>query len=312
MITRYSIQKKDVIEDLADVKSIRYDYFISAYEDCERVQKVFNNIDAEKKIWVLFPQYDFKKEIEVADELFSSDKLLENEFIQELFEKYGIEKSKNIAIDITGFIRPHLIFLVRYLAFMEFTSVTIFYTEPQQYVKADETDFSGFIDEVKVIEGCGSSDNSENTDNDILIIGAGYDDKLVAKIAQNKRNCKIKYEIFGFPSLQPDMYQESILKTSKVRETIGENTHVAYAPANDPFMTAEILKQIIDKEVNATNIYLSPLASKPQVLGFAYYFAVEGYKKPISILYPVSKKYLLNTTVGTNRTWRYELEFYKD
>ena len=56
--------------------------------------------------------------------------------------------------------------------------------------------------------------------NDILIIGSGYDDELISKIADNKNHCK-KLQIFGFPSLRPEMYQENILNSHKASEAIG-------------------------------------------------------------------------------------------
>jgi hypothetical protein len=132
---------------------------------------------------------------------------------------------------------------------------------------------------------------------------------LISKVAQDKRHCKKKYQIFGFPSLQPDMYQESILKVNKVKESVGENVINEFAPAYDPFMTAAEIQKIIDNNTDASNIYISPLSSKPQVLGFVYYFCKEGHDKSVNIIFPYSKKYLLNTTKGSNRTWHYVLEF---
>jgi hypothetical protein len=56
----------------------------------------------------------------------------------------------------------------------------------------------------------------------LLIICAGYDDDLIAEIAQNKGHCQKKYYILGFPSLQPDFYQESILKMENAKQSTDE------------------------------------------------------------------------------------------
>jgi hypothetical protein len=79
--------------------------------------------------------------------------------------------------------------------------IDFIYSEPQHYKNAEDTTFSGFVDEVKIIKGCNSTVNLSNVDNDLLIIAAGYDNKLIAKIVKEKAKIKKKYYIIGFPSL---------------------------------------------------------------------------------------------------------------
>jgi len=308
MISDYNLYTKEIIESVDSLNKIDFDLFISAFEPCERVILTFKEVKAKQKIWLAFPQYEILTKDLPREFLFQSNELTEDAYFHDFFAKYPITEKTKICIDITGFIRPHLIYLIRFLEFIKISKISILYTEPKQYTKGENTKFSGFISDVRVIPGCGSS-YSHITDNDMLILGVGYDDKLIAKVAQFKRNCKIKYEIFGFPSLQPDMYQESVLKSANVKETVGENIVSRFAPAYDPFQTAELIDNIIESSRNVNNIYLSPLSSKPQVLGFAFYYCKVGYKKPVSIIYPYSDKYLINTTIGSSRTWHYVLEF---
>lgn len=148
-----------------------------------------------------------------------------------------------------------------------------------------------------------------NTNNDILIITAGYDDNLLAKIAQNKNQCKKRYFILGFPSLQPDMYQESIIKIENAKESIGENKILKFSPANDPFVTAQIISEIINDNPDATNIYLSPLSTKPQSIGIALYFLWNFKEKPISVIFPFSNTYSTKHAIGIQRIWKYTFEF---
>lgn len=308
-ISKYNIFKKEIVNDFLSINAAKFDLFISAFEPCERVVSVFDNIDATQKVWAVFPQYEIAKEKLPSEYLFQSNETSEDDFFHELFAQYPITKDTKICIDITGFIRPHLIYLIRYLAFIEVNNISVIYTEPKQYIKGENTSFSGFINEVKIIPACGSGSYDHITENDMLILGVGYDDKLIAKVSQSKRNCKIKYEIFGFPSLQADMYQESVLKSANVKETVGENIHARFAPAYDPFQTAELIEDIIEGATGVNNIYLSPLSSKAQVLGFIFYYCKVGWKKNVSIIYPYSEKYLTNTSLGAGRTWHYLLEF---
>jgi len=309
MISNYNLYTKEIVENFNSVNNIDFDLFISAFEPCERVTSTFKDINAKQKTWIVFPQYEIQATQLPSDNVFQSKEFSEDGFFHDFFGNYPITEKSKICIDITGFIRPHLIYLIRFLEYNKISKVSVLYTEPKQYVKGENTKFSGFISDVRVIPGCGSISYSHITDNDMLILGVGYDDKLIAKVSQFKRNCKIKYEIFGFPSLQPDMYQESVLKSANVEETVGENIVSRFAPAYDPFQTAELIDNIIESTKNVNNIYLSPLSSKPQVLGFAFYYCKVGYKKPVSIIYPYSDKYLINTSIGSSRTWHYILEF---
>ena len=178
-----------------------------------------------------------------------------------------------------------------------------------QYKDADETKFSGYIDGIQDVEGCSSINNNPNADNDLLIICAGYDDDLIAKIAQNKGHCQKKYYILGFPSLQPDMYQESILKMENAKQSTGEFKKIKFAPAFDPFVTAQIINEIVDENPSSTNIYLSPLSTKPQTVGMALFYITNYEKLPISIIFPYSKTYTSKHAEGIKRTWRYTVEF---
>ena len=175
------------------------------------------------------------------------------------------------------------------------------------YKNAEETTFSGFIDEVRLIEGCAASYFNPNTDNDLLIITAGYDDKLIAKVSQAKSKIKRKYYILGFPSLQPDFYQESILKIHHAKESIGDISS-KHAPAFDPFVTAQIIEEIISENSDHTNIYLSPLSTKPQTLGIALYYLFNCNTKPINIIFPFSQHYFPKTAIGIKSTWKYTFE----
>ncbi|MCK5051106.1 MAG: hypothetical protein KAS53_05175 [Candidatus Cloacimonetes bacterium] len=288
----------------------KYDLYISAYDNCDRTKKVYTKINSKEKKWIIFPHYKSLKKHELPLKgNYISDQYKEDEFYLKFIDEWNYSSDIKLCVDITGFIRPHLLYLIRFLSIKGFKKVDFLYTEPKRYKDADETTFSGFIDNIRTIEGYSSMFRNPNTNNDILIITAGYDDNLLAKIAQNKNQCKKRYFILGFPSLQPDMYQESIIKIENAKESIGENKILKFSPANDPFVTAQIISEIINDNPDATNIYLSPLSTKPQSIGIALYFLWNFKEKPISVIFPFSNTYSTKHAIGIQRIWKYTFEF---
>jgi hypothetical protein len=306
----YSIFYKEEIAPDALKGLSAYDLFISAYDGCERTLKIFEEVQAKEKVWLLFPHYSAIaiNSISSEQQVYSDNSFKEDEYFLKFFEKKFLSYS-SICIDITGFIRPHLIYLLKYLSTLGISKVDLLYTEPNHYKNADDTTFSGFIDEIRLVEGCSAIDVNPDTENDILIISAGYDDNLIAKVSQAKRYCKKKFYIIGFPSLQPDMYQESILKLHNAKESIGANMTQKFAPAYDPFITAQKIEEILNENPNATNIYLSPLSTKPQTVGIALYYIWSFKLKPVNIIFPFSKKYTSKNAIGVKKTWKYTFEF---
>ncbi|HEX8378779.1 MAG TPA: hypothetical protein VF602_13260 [Pedobacter sp.] len=282
-----------------------YDLFFSGYDNCERTKIIFDKVQSKKKYWINFPHYNNGKL--TIDNVYTCESFKEDECFIELFKEIKVSESLKVCIDITGFIRPHLIFFIISLHRLGLKKVDFFYSEPQHYKNAEDTTFSGFIDEVKIIEGCSSAVTHTNTDHDLLIIAAGYDDKLIAKVSQEKSKIKKKYYIIGFPSLQPDMYQESVLKLYQAKESIGLRID-KFAPAFDPFVTAETIHQIISENPDHSNIYLSPLSTKPQALGIAFYYLWNFKTQPLNIIYPYSNIYLAKTANGIKKTWKYTFE----
>ena len=114
------------------------------------------------------------------------------------------------------------------------------------------------------------------------------------------------------------MYQENVIRASLAAESIGSNffqdRNYFFAPANDPFVTASVLQDIVRKleeKHKVTNLYLSPLSTKPQVLGFALYYLTEQIDKSASIIFPISEKYTRETSKGISKVWKYTVEMPK-
>ena len=295
----------------------KWDIYISAYNSSDRVNEVFDKANAVKKYWVIQPDYGYaEKDYPTSGIKFVSGQRDEGEFIKEFLESLGEETiDKKICIDITGFIKPYMMTLFFLLKHKGIKKVDVLYSEPKKYVKKEETKFSNeFVREVRQVAGFMGC-HETTTSNDILIIGAGYDDQLISQIAKDKDNCR-KIQVYGLPSLRPDMYQENILNANQASEALGvhagDSPSKKFSPANDPFVTAQTLSEIyheLNSEKAITNLYLSPLATKPQALGFTLFYLLECQGKNISMIYPYCDSHAKATADGVSRIWKYCVEF---
>lgn len=315
----YSIFYKESIPTDTNWSAIgNWDLFISAYNLSYRVNHVYNNIVSKKKYWILLKEYDFTVDEKPEGNVYSpsnSDEALSNrDFFNQL--KISDLSGLKVCIDITGFMRPNLMFLMFYVKYLGAKKVDVIYSEPNRYIKKEKTVFSDEnVTEVRQVTGF-EGNHTLGGANDILIIGTGYDHTLIARVAENKENAK-KIQIFGFPSLSADMYQENILRAQRASESVGvshsgESSVNYFAPANDPFVTANVLADIVEGESKRrpiTNLYLCPVGTKAQALGFTIYYIRERLGTATSIIFPFFEKYTRETSTGISRIWKYTVEF---
>lgn len=311
----YSIFSREKIQ-LSDLSSETYDFFISSFNSSERVRSVFDFVSANSKVWVVHPEYGYATS-ELPDNgslFFGRPDISPIEFWEELFEWMKLPKgSARIAIDITGMMRPHLMLLPLMLRHHGFSDATMFYSDPTSYASGEKTKFSkGPVEGVSLVTGMEGVHESSTDSKDVLLIGAGYDHTLVQAVAEHKRSSE-HFILLGLPSLQPHMYQESVLRVSDARESIRDyrNRTFLFAPANDPFMTAQVLSDHfaqLRKERRVDNVYLCPVGAKTQVLGFSWFFLCEARNDATSMLFPVNKHYERETSRGISAVHRFEME----
>jgi hypothetical protein len=301
-----------------------HDIFISAFNSSERVKFVFNKDSSNEKYWLIFPEYKYDPH-ELPEES-ESIKVIICEGADEAEQLYSFLENvlaglnrKNICIDITGFMRPQLAFLLKYLHTYNVHKFDLIYSEPDQYSDKEATSFSGG-DVLNVRQVLGFEGNhSQDTSYDQLIIGSGYDYQLIKSVCHHKEHAT-HTQVIGFPSLRPDMYQENILKTVSASNLLSPNalSKPVFAPANDPFITANVLSKTIKKiedkcknenSIGISNLYLCPLSTKPQTVGFILCFLKELQNKPVSIIYPFFTQYERETSIGISKVWKYTIEF---
>jgi hypothetical protein len=220
--------------------------------------------------------------------------------------------ASSLCIDVTGFMRNSLAFLVPKLAYLGVKSFTALYSEPVSYSKQEATQFTTTTsDVVRPVRGMyGSPGNGQNH----LLMAVGYDHQLISQVFSYKDGVTT-HPLFAFPSLSADMYQQSALRAEKSGEIVLKDDWINnrfFAPANDPFSTAGMVSERIrhiDRKGSGENIFLAPLSTKAQVLGMSLYWLLEGRSRGrCTILLPECLTYSRETSTGIKRLWSYEVE----
>jgi hypothetical protein len=293
-----------------------WDVFVSTLNDSERVRAVFPRVPAKEKHWLIAKEYGYADaEIPTGGAAFRLDSFNEADSIGTYMAAAHIDwPKKSLCIDITGFMRPHILFLLNFLRRAGIEAFDVLYSEPRMYRSKERTRFySGDIVEVRQVAGFEGA-HLPNIADDVLIIGAGYDHELAAQIATYKESAKVLH-LYCLPSLSADMYQESVLRmagASAASEGRAFESGIAYTAANDPFVTAAVLKETYrtaKAKHSIGNLYLSPLGTKPQTLGFALFYLRELASQPASILFPFTENANRDSSVGLANIWLYRVEF---
>jgi hypothetical protein len=295
-------------------RSSDWSLLVSAFNTSERVTRVFDSCRTGERHWLAHQEYGFS-DSELPQGCICPTGSDEAEFWVDFLAAIGNPdlSQETLCLDITGFMRPHLSFVVAWLFANGIDRFYVLYSDPVHYTKQERTPFSkGPVVRVRQVTGFEGIHRTADTNNDLVIIGAGYDDELIRRIAEDKSNAR-KVQLFGLPSLEPDMYQESVIRADKAVEAVGglPDRQLLFAPANDPFVTAQVLSKFVaeeDKRRPISNLYLSSLGTKPQVLGFTLFFLTERANSATSLVFPYAESYEQETAQGLARSWLYTIE----
>ncbi|MFN7957245.1 MAG: hypothetical protein U0P46_02800 [Holophagaceae bacterium] len=308
----FLLDSKEPLEDFCSNGGV-WDLYLASYNNNDRVRTVFTNIPAKNKVWIVQPEYGYTQaELASIGEYYTLANSKESDWVINTFEHILIKYpyAKKICIDITGLMRPHLLFILLYLKYKGFNEFDMLYTEPIRYQRKDETKFTlADVSEVRQVEGFAGSHDT-NMSNDVLIVGVGYDHNLVSRVILEKSSARL-VQLHSLPSLSADMYQESILRLDRVSTRAKPlDDQIFFSSANDPYATMAALASAF-KELHTqrpiTNLYLSPLATKPQALGFGLYYLLHKPMEACSIIFPFSDSYDKETGKGVGRSWVYPI-----
>lgn len=313
MTIDYSLYYRRTINvDRISVEIPEFDLFISAYNSSDRIRCVYDGVRSQRKIWMIHPEYRYSGgEIPVEESVCPSsmDEVVQ---VNELLGAIGeVSPDVRVCIDITGFMRHVLLFLVAKLEYIGVKKFTAVYSEPSSYLKQEDTEFSTTTTgRVRTVSGLSSSMEYQK---DSVIVGVGYDHKLIGEVMNSREGAAIK-PLFAFPSLSPDMYQQSAIRASRSGDKAQDVDWLhnrKFAPANDPFVTAEVVSSMVSAldTRELTNVYLSPLATKVQSLGFVIYWLLQGRRRgSMAVLLPECSSYARETSSGIKRLWAFSVE----
>ena len=295
-----------------------WDLFVSAFDESDRVRRPFDLIQAERKLWLAHEEYGVPAS-DVPGDCVQVSSCFDPPDVVDLARHWSRNfEGKRLCIDATGFVRPHLLVLMHALRENGFRTFDVLYSDPLRYREGELTSFTtGPVLRVEQVTGYEGSHPPLPGINDLLIVGAGYDNEQIARACQAKKNSR-KFIVVGMPSLRPHMYQESKLQIDKAAEALGPLTseQEVHAPASDPFGVAQVLRDLLTKERRTAeakgerigNVYLCPTGPKPHVLGFGLFYLRELEGSSASVIYPFAESYAKATTVGLRRTWEYRFE----
>ncbi|WP_162919511.1 hypothetical protein [Malaciobacter mytili] len=300
--------------------SKNYDLFISGYTEETMVRSVYDKVDSIKKVWLIFPDYhltSIPSEENFTETISIDNTYLESTFTNNFFTNYSLDKyiDKKICIDITGFIKPYIFSLIRLFKENNFKNIDIIYSEPKYYKDKEKTKFSSQILSVRAINFFNSS--NPDTSKDMLIINAGYDINLISSVIERYSSIKQKKLLLGSPPLMPDMLQENLLNIENIKNDF-HSFNPLFSPANNPFETANVISTYIQEYTQKnkiTNLYIAPLATKPQALGLLLFLMAEKVKLEkehnikIKVIYPFTESYSSSAGKEISRINIYNLDF---
>ncbi|MDX0442499.1 hypothetical protein GOD94_27635 [Sinorhizobium medicae] len=289
--------------------------FISAYNENERVSQLFNCVNAQKKVWWILPEYGYTTDEYPAGNIVDQLPAYEADLVRVGLEKSGFDAKSPVpvCVDITGFLHPHILLFLKYFKMYEVPNVEFVYTEPEHYSHKVDTQFS--LDEksdVRQVAGF-EGEHLPAMEHDVLMMGIGYEHNLMGQVIATKESARL-VQVHCFPPISPDMYQESILRLDRLASASARSAadFNFFTTGNDPYVTAAVLGEAVFSlylRKKITNLYLCPLSTKPQALGFGLFYltALEG--KPASIIYPFVQKYSRQHSQGVGRSWIYPVTF---
>lgn len=216
----------------------------------------------------------------------------------------GIEKSKLVFLDITGFIKPYFFQILKGLLIKEkYTNVQILYTEPKFYHEDfTEYPFSKGPGIVKQIPSFGGHEGKK----EVLVVSLGFEGNRSLEILGEISPYKT-IAVNGFPSYLLDYKDQSIILNKDFLFNASCKKNIMRTSANDPLETIEILEEIRDE--NPDNlITVAPLGTKPMALGTLLFML--KYPEDSRAVFSYPEEYVSKNQPSQQygKTWMYKIK----
>lgn len=227
---------------------------------------------------------------EVADDIIIINV---NHRVQEFMSKLRSVDSgiwgHNLVLDISCLKIPELFVLIKFLKIHSGLSLlSIIYSIPSEYYFSDEpfTSFKFSGGDLSVLELPGYTGESDINYLDDLIIFIGFEGSLSLKVVEDR-----DYGNLTLVNSMPAFYQKykDIVAINNHAVMSKKNCNMIYAPADNPYVTYNILDDFVKKNGTNKNIGVAPLSTKLSALGVCL-FALEH--NSVKIIYPIANQYL--------------------
>lgn len=193
--------------------------------------------------------------------------------------KKWAEKPLRITFDITTFTKSLLLELLSYIErFLSIETLRFVYTVPEKYAHPEEGELSFGIKSCNIVPSFWGGWSPIK--DDLLIVILGYEEMRVwSLINQFDANLNLLY--LTNPGSKPEWNVNCQKYNERLLREMPDNGSI---PALSPMATIQLFDELITPEfVKKYNIFISPMGTKPQIVGLFYYI-VSHPDLPINLI----------------------------
>jgi len=229
--------------------------------------------------------------------------------LQDIIRKINsiIDRSKNhtIKIDMTTPIKWHLLIFLRLLDSIKLLNhVRFLYTEPRDYYTDLFQPLSFGISDIFPIPLF--SGNYDFSKNDLLVLMLGYEGSRALAIYEKVDPTEVLLLISN-PPYHPEWKGRTEEMNKEIINIVG-HSKIKYLDSRNPLLiTNQLYKILSGKEYLEYNHIVSPLGTKPQILGLYSYISLSSIKPIVLYGKPLRHNHLFYS-YGIGKTWELKFE----
>lgn len=223
-----------------------------------------------------------------------------NEIIQDIKNNTDGVKSPCITIDVSTFIKWHLLVFLRALSLSGLIHQCRFlYTEPEDYIIDLFQPLSFGVKEIFPIPLYSGSYNFAK--ESLLVIMLGYEGDRSMGLLENidPTECLL---LIPKPAYHPEWEGRTEEMNKEIINVIGQSS-VEYIDSRNPMLVSNQLNDLLSKpEYSKYNILVSPMGTKPQAIGLYLYWSKNPSNTTLIYSSPLRHNDLFYSK-GIGRTW---------
>lgn len=222
------------------------------------------------------------------------------EIAQEIENSVKDSKHPRITIDVSTPIKWHLLILLKLLDLRDLLDkIRFLYTEPEDYCTNLFQPLSFGIKEIFPIPMYHG--NYDFSNEDLLVLILGYEGSRAMALYENIDPTETLL-LIADPPYHPEWKGRTEKMNKEIINIVGESK-IEYIHSRNPFSVATKLYEILsDRKYSEYNHIISPLGTKPQILGLYLYLATNPMNTILLYGVPLRHNELFYSH-GIGRTW---------